>query len=261
MTIEIDGLNINYAIKGDGDYVFLLHGWGANHQLFSPLADGISSRYTVVSLDLPGFGDSDEPGCVWDVSAYARFMVRFIGHFPCDRVILLGHSFGGRIIIKMSSMGDLPFSIDKIILVDSAGILPHRTFRQKAKVALYKCGKALFGLPPFAKLFPGAIENYKSKMGSADYRSASGTMRGVLVKTVNEDLEPLLKNIRSQTLLIWGDQDTATPLGDGVKMEKAIAGAGTDVGLVVLKGAGHYSFIDRQAAFLRVICSFLKVGT
>ena len=85
-------------------------------------------------------------------------------------------------------------------------------------------------------------------------------MREVLIKTVNEDLQPLLQNIKAQTLLIWGENDFETPVSDAYKMEKAIAESGTDVGLVILKNAGHYSFLDQMHVFHKVIKSFLKIG-
>ena len=256
MNVNIKGLNINYDVKGSGDYVFLLHGWGSNLKLFNALADEISGKYTVVSLDFPGFGSSDEPSEIWDVSAYSEFMVEFIRQFECESVILLGHSFGGRVIIKMSNLPDLPFSIEKIILVDSAGIRPKRTLKYKFKVRIYKIGKAIFNLRLMKKLFPNVLENYRKKAGSADYNSASEMMRKILVKTVNEDLTPLLPNITAPTLLIWGENDTATPVSDGQLMEKKIAGSG----LVVLKNAGHYSFIDQSFAFHKIVKSFLRIG-
>jgi pimeloyl-ACP methyl ester carboxylesterase len=81
-------------------------------------------------------------------------------------------------------------------------------------------------------------------------------MRQCLVKTVNEDLTPLLKTISAPTLLIWGENETATPLADGRMMEKHIPGSG----LVILKAAGHYSFLDQPMIFSRVIRSFLNMG-
>lgn len=260
MTVNIDGLNINYNVSGSGDYVFLLHGWGANLELFAALTAAISEKYTVVAFDFPGFGKSDEPKQPWTVSDYVDFTVKFIRTFGCERVILLGHSFGGRVIIKMLGERQLPFKVDKIILVDSAGIMPKRSLAYKIKVKTYKAGRRLLELPPVKKLFPGALERLRKKIGSADYASASDVMRQTLVRVVNEDLRHLLKNIRVQTLLVWGDKDTATPLSDAHIMEKEIASAGTDVGLVVLEDAGHYSFLDKQYVFNRVIRSFLKVG-
>ena len=134
MTVNIDGLNINYKVTGSGDYVFLLHGWGANLELFEGVAAAISEKYTVVAFDFPGFGQSEEPGEPWSVSDYADLTIKFINSFGCERVILLGHSFGGRVIIKMLGEKALPFKVYKIVLVDSAGIMPKRSLAYKIRV-------------------------------------------------------------------------------------------------------------------------------
>ena len=256
MYCVVKGLQTHYFIQGQGDYVFLLHGWGADAALFRHIADIIARQYTVVAFDFPGFGQTAEPEQAWSVSDYADFTVEFIRSFPCKNAILLGHSFGGRVIIKMANEKNLPFTLDKLILVDSAGILPRRSLLYKIRIGAYKTGKVILNMPGVKNLFPHAITALKERMGSADYAQASDVMRQCLVKTVNEDLTPLLKTISIPTLLIWGEDDTATPLADGRMMEKQIRNSG----LVVLKNAGHYSFLDQPVIFSRVIRSFLNMG-
>ena len=80
-------------------------------------------------------------------------------------------------------------------------------------------------------------------------------MRQVLVKVVNEDLAPLLPLVKQETLLIWGENDDATPLSDGKQMEREMP----DAALVTLQNAGHFAFLEQQYAFLRIISSFLKI--
>ncbi len=256
MFTTINGLKVNYREAGQGELVCLLHGWGANIELFDNIINVIAQKYHVVAPDLPGFGKSQEPPEVWTVDDFADFVTEFIKQFKADKVILLGHSFGGRIIIKLSNRKNLPFEITKNILVDAAGILPHRSLGYKFKVKTYKLVKKAFNLPLVSKLFPQALNRFQKKFGSADYAAASPIMRGCLVKAVNEDLEPLLSGIKAETLLIWGDKDTATPLSDGQKMEKSIKGSG----LVVFQGAGHYAFLEQPMLFARVIKSFLNIG-
>jgi len=141
-------------------------------------------------------------------------------------------------------------------LIDSAGILPKRSIKQKAKIRIYKIVKKLANSKLLQAFFSEAIDNWKSKQGSADYRNASPLMRQCLVKAVNEDLTDHLDKIRVDTLLIWGDQDTATPISDAHIMEKAIPKAG----LVVLKGAGHFSFIDQPYIFDKVMKSYFSIS-
>ena len=255
MVKTINGLKINYEEKGEGDLIVLLHGWGSNIKLFANLIDLLAKKYRVVAMDMPGFGESDEPKEVWDVGSYVDFVIDFIKDCGVSEVMLLGHSFGGRVIIKMHSRESLPFKVTKVILVDSAGIMPPKTNKKSWRTRYYKMGKAVLSTGLAKKIAPDALENFRKKMGSADYAAASPMMRQVMVKVVNEDLEPYLPNIKCPTLLVWGVNDTATPLSDGEKMEKLIP----DAGLVKLENAGHYSFLEQQFIFNRVMCSFMKI--
>ncbi len=255
MIKNVNNIKINYQQKGNGKLVVLLHGWGSNIKLFANLIELLSPKYKVVAMDMPGFGESDEPPSAWCVDDYASFVIDFLKDYPDKEVILLGHSFGGRVIIKLNSRENLPFKITKVILVDSAGILPPKSNKKSFRTYYYKAGKAFLSTGLAQKIAPDALENFRKKMGSADYAAASPLMRQVLVKVVNEDLEPLLPNIKCPTLLIWGVNDTATPLSDGEKMEKLIP----DAGLVKLENAGHYSFLDQQFTFNRVMSSFMKL--
>ena len=251
----VNGIKINYEDKGTGELIVLLHGWGSNIKLFANLIELLSRKYHVVAMDMPGFGESQEPPSAWCVDDYASFVVDFLKDYSDKKVMLLGHSFGGRVIIKLNSRKNLPFEISRVILVDSAGILPPKTNKKSWRTRKYKMGKAILSTKLMQKLAPDALEKLRVKYGSADYVAASPLMRQVLVKTVNEDLEPLLPNIKCPALLVWGVNDTATPLSDGEKMEKAIP----DAGLVKLENAGHYSFLEQQFLFNRVMCSFLKI--
>ena len=251
----INNMTIHYEEKGEGKAVFILHGWGANAEVYRSITDTLATQYHVVAFDFPGFGGSTEPSEPWSVDDFTRLAIDFIASFGEEEVILIGHSFGGRVIIKMTTVFDIPFTVSKIILVDSAGIMPKRSAKAKAKVKLYKTGKAVLSFPVMKMLYPDALDQLRSRMGSADYNAASPVMRASLVKTVNEDLTDLLEKVQPETLLIWGDADTATPLADGQLMEQKIKGSG----LVVLKGAGHFSFLDQPAIFQSVIKSFLNI--
>lgn len=98
------------------------------------------------------------------------------------------------------------------------------------------------------------LDRYRQKVGSSDYKNLSGTMRGTFIKVVNEDLKKFMPSIQAPTLLIWGELDTATPLKDAKIMNKLIP----DSGLVVLKGCGHYSFLDNYYDFIIILNNFLK---
>ena len=182
--------------------------------------------------------------------------MKFTEVLGIKKAALIGHSYGGRVIIRLASRSSLPFEITRIVLIDSAGILPQKTFKQKVKIKTYKLMKKIISLKPVYAVCPELIDDWKSRQGSADYRNATPMMRQCLVKAVNEDLTPLLKDIRQDTLLIWGDNDTATPLSDGKQMEQLIP----EAGLAVVKGAGHFSFLDQPAVFRRIMESYFNMG-
>ena len=257
MNIEVDGYNISYKITGDGpDTAVMLQGWGTTLSVYDSVADAINDRYRFIQFDLPGFGDSDEPKEAWDVDAYADFFCKFLDALDIKKATLIGHSYGGRIIIKLAARADLPFSIDKIVLIDSAGILPKKTLIQKIKIKQYKILKKVFANKVIYALFPELVDDWRNRQGSADYRNASEIMRKCLVMAVNEDLTDLLDKVNRETLLIWGDKDTATPITDAGIMEERIPSCG----LVVLEGTGHYSFLEKPAQFKSIMRSFFEIG-
>ena len=79
-------------------------------------------------------------------------------------------------------------------------------------------------------------------------------MRGTLVRLVNDDVRPLLAQLRVPVLLIWGDRDTETPLRDARVMEQTIP----DAGLVIFEGSGHYAYLEQAARFCRVVDAFTR---
>jgi pimeloyl-ACP methyl ester carboxylesterase len=247
----VKGLKINYKETGKGTQIVLLHGWGSNLQIFEKVQQYFQNDFNVIAIDLPGFGKSEQPTEVWGVEEYTSFIEDFFEFKNIINPILVAHSFGGRISILFSSRNP----VLKLVLLDSAGIRPTRSFDYYLKVYSYKLIRK--ALPVFAGKNQAEIilEKYRKKAGSSDYKNASGIMRQILVKAVNEDLKIVMSLIKAPTLLIWGENDTATPVSDARIMEKLIPNAG----LVVLKNVGHFSFIEKLNEFLIILNNFLQV--
>ena len=250
----VDGKRVTYIDEGTGPVVLLLHGWGAPAETYRLIIDHLSAYCRVIAPDLPGFGGSDEPDAPWCVDEYVDFVLAFAEALHIRQAVLMGHSNGGRIIHTLMNRPERPLQVEKIVLIDAAGLKPRHGPGYYARVYSYKAGKWVLSLPGVRRLFPDAVEKLRAKKGSADYRSATPIMRQTMVRLVNEDLSGCLPGIQAPTLLIWGEKDTATPLEDGRRMEKAIP----DAGLVVLAGAGHFSFAERWGQCSRVLDAFLK---
>ena len=258
MEITLRQLHIHAETRGENQnapLVVFLHGWGCEGKTFGTLLDTAGEQYPVLAPDLPGFGKSEEPPAAWCVDDYADLVCELIASQNAKKVIFVGHSFGGRVIFKLCSREKLPFSVEKIVLFDAAGVKPKRTFRYYYKVYTYKLGKKVLSWKPVRRLFPNALEEFRAGKGSSDYANASPVMKATLTKAVNEDLTPLFPRISAPTLLVWGTNDTATPLSDALRMEKEIP----DAGLVRCEGAGHFSFLERPALCDSVFRSFLEI--
>ena len=249
-STEINNLNISYQAAGEGDVILLLHGWGGEAASFQPVFQWLAQSHKVYALDLPGFGKSQMPSTAWDTFDYARFVTAFLEKFCIPKAHLIGHSFGGRISIILSA--EHPEKVGKLILVDSAGIKPSRTTKYYLRVGMAKVGKLLRRC---GKSGVRLANTMAARAGSKDYQEA-GEMRATLVKVVNQDLRSLLPQISASTLLIWGENDQDTPVSFGKIMEKKIP----DAGLVVLKDAGHFSYLDQFPQFCRIVASFLKIA-
>lgn len=241
MIKKIEQIPVNYIDEGEGSAILLLHGWGSNITLFDGIVKTLSPCHRVIAPDMPGFGKTPEPPDAWSVDDYVDFVMKFTDSLQLKEFSVLVHSFGGRVLFKMNAREDLPYRIQKAVLIDSAGIMPKKTWKQKVSLRLYKMARRIMSTRVLHFLYPDAVEEMRKKRGSADYNNATPTMRTTLVKVVNEDLEPLISRMSCPTLLIWGDADTATPIGDAHRMEQLIK----DAGLVVCEGAGHYSFLEQ----------------
>ena len=199
-NVEIDGLNLHYEEAGNPEKpaVVIMHGWGCDATTVRSITDALSDKRHVISVDLPGHGASSEPpllpdGRPWGVEEYARCIEILIRDLGLSRPALIGHSYGGRVAIVIGSRNP---DIEKIVLVDSAGIKPKRPLKYYWKVYSFKTMKKLLPLLTGKKKAGEIIERRRSKAGSADYRQASAMMRKVMSRSVNQDLRHLLPKIQ-----------------------------------------------------------------
>ena len=248
MIITASNKRIYYEVKGCGEEAVLLHGWGGSVQSFRPVFNRLCEKNRVYAIDLPGFGRSDPPAANWSTPEYAKLIIETLDNLGLKRPHILGHSFGGRIALYLAAY--YPKRVNKLILVDSAGIRPKRGWGYRFRVGKFKILKRVFSL--LGDWGEEKIQSLYCNAGSVDYRNA-GVLRPVLVRAVNEDLTPILDKITCRTMLIWGEHDVDTPLGDGQLMHRRISSSQ----LVVIKNAGHYSYLKNPEYFCETVIDFL----
>ena len=185
---------------------------------------------------------------------FARLTAGLIEKLEIAPVHIAAHSFGARVAICLAA--ERPELVNRLILTGAAGIRPEQTDAKKKKNAAYQRGKQLAQLigrlPGLQKTAAEMREKLVQKYGSADYAALSPEMRATFSKIVSEDLSPQLPRIQAETLLVFGSEDTETPLWMGQRMEKEIP----DAGLVVFEGRSHFAYLEEWPRFCALIREF-----
>ena len=188
-------------------------------------------------MDLYGFGKTPHPAFPLTIGDYAACVRALLDEVRAENVVLVGHSFGGRIAMRLAAENE---KVAGVVLIDSAGVTPRRGIKYHLKVASYKLAKRL-------KL-------KKIPQGSEDYKHLSDVMKKTFVNVVNEGSEKDARRLTAPTLLIWGNKDKDTPLYMCRKLQKLIVGSQS----IVLKGCGHFAYLEKADLVYRVLRAFRR---
>lgn len=211
-----------------------LHGWGGSSASFAELRAALSNtaHLRIITPDLPGFGETPEPDRAWSVDDYADYVTREIVDPAMssggERLLLLGHSHGGRIALMMAhrqstARGIRPrYPIEHLFLCAAAGIRRKRHLKRIIGLLIAKTGKTILALPILSRLAPLARSLLYKLVRVHDYEKASPIMQGTLIRVSQQDLAPLLSSITIPTDIFWGEDDRMTPFEDGLLMTKLL---------------------------------------
>ena len=248
--IIINNLLINYYSvlsdkKSPDKTLVFLHGWGVDSNLWFKLIPELTNKnYSLYFLDLPGFGQSQVPNSIYDVDDYKKIVYEFVRKIGLKKINLIGHSFGGRISIKLAA--ENPDFLEKIILVDTAGIVT----ASKIKKITALIAKVIS--PIFKPSFMQPLRRKLYFFIGSEYLE-NEKLSKIFSKVVSENLTRLLTLIKKPTLILWGKNDNVTPLYYGELMNKLIPKSK----LVVFKKAGHFSFLDQPEEFVKELIKFI----
>jgi len=225
--------------------VLLLHGWGVSASIFDSLVEFLTKEnFDVYLIDFPGFGESPAPKTPLVLESYSLLVKEFIEKEIKEETIVLAHSFGGRVAIKLAS--NFPQLIKKLVLIDSAGFVRKGLKNTLIKI-FAKIFKPLFKLQVLSSL---KIKVYK-KIGTEDYLS-NLELKKTYANIVKEDLTEEMKKISVETIIIWGKSDKTTPLEWGKKMHQLIKNSI----FYEIKG-GHFCFLDNSSEFNFILKNIL----
>lgn len=220
--------------------VIALHGWARRGSDFrSALAD-----LDALAPDLPGFGASPPPSEPLGAEGYAHLINQLLD--VCEHPpVVVGHSFGGRIAVCLAAL--YPERVGSLVLT-GAPLVKHT--RSRSPSMRYRM---IRGLNRVGVLSDDRLEKIRRQTGSADYRAASGVMRDILVRVVNESYEPQLRALTAPVSLIWGGADREVPVGIAKAAAEVIASQGRDVDFEIVEGIGHLLPVEAPEALRAVI--------
>lgn len=248
-NVIIYDLNIQYFQSENinkNNTLLFLHGWGSCAMHFVKTLEKCEN---FVAVDLPGFGNSEAPKTVWSLAEYAVFVEEFLKKLNFENPILAGHSFGGSVGIKYCARKS---KCQKLILIGSAGIRKRNT-EKTVFFIIAKIFGVLFSLPVLKALKDNARKSYYKMIDSEDYINA-GILTETYKKVISEDLTPDLREIKTPTVLIWGENDKDTPLKDGELMQQLIENSK----LFIIPDAKHYVFLDNEKDFDEIFLAQIK---
>ncbi|MDP2691007.1 MAG: alpha/beta hydrolase [bacterium] len=224
----------------------ILHGWGIDGGNYQELAKLLSDNFFVLVPDLPGFGKTPEPKQAFNVSDYAKEVQKWLKTEGVQEAYFIGHSFGGRVLIKLSQLS--PDLVKGLILTGTPGI---ERFQWKRSLKRLLYGVAAKGLKMFS--FVPAVKRLRTRFyRSRDLGKLDGVMKQTFLKVIKEPLLRSAQAIQKPTLLLWGNRDQMTPVGDAERMLQIIPGSY----LKIFTRVGHRLPYEKPHEFAREVIQF-----
>ena len=249
MKIIIQNIATEYRDEGSGPVMLLLHGWQDNNHTFDALVPYFFHTHRMIRIDLPGFGQSEMPPASWNLDDCVRFVAAFIDKLNLAVAVLVGHSFGGRIVIK--GIADKKLHADAVVLIASAGV----ALRHPARTLFFAVGAMAWRMITAIPLFRFWKETIRKKlyrMIGSDYADA-GALSDTFVRIIAEDVSASARMIEMSVLLIWGADDTQTPLAEGRRLSSLISQST----LRVINKAGHFVHKEHPREVARIIKEYM----
>ena len=257
----IDGTALGYSIEGRGPAIVLLHGFPLNRTMWEPQVAALRGRFTVITPDLIGFGESDPPSApdTMTMDTFAGAVVRLLDALGHDRVILAGFSMGGYVLFRV--VAQAAARIGALVIADSRAGADSDEARQRRMATITRIreqgpdgflGEFTAGLVGASTKAtrPGVVESVRRLVGTPPVPSLVGALSAMATRP---DSRPLLAKIAVPTLVLVGEEDTVTPPDAAKEMASGIRGAR----LVTIPAAGHLANVEAPQAFNASLLDFV----
>ena len=254
-SVQVNGATIAYRVQGHGPAMMLIHGYPLSGELFAKNRAALSRRYTVVTPDLRGFGDSTTPDTDGSVGIYAKDMLGVMDHLHVQKAIIGGMSMGGPVVLEMYR--EAPKRFRGMILIDSVAAPASPPEKGQwpgfGKLAAQKGTAAMIPilmpqmLTTKTRMSDPALVNFIG--GIVKKGSVKAAIGGGSTLANRPDSRPTLAHVNVPVLLLVGEDDPIY----AVEMQKMMKASAYGSRLAVIPGAAHAAIIEKPEACNRAI--------
>ena len=259
-SIQVDNYKIVYVEGGKGETVLLLHGFGGDKDNWTRFSKYLTKRYHVIVPDLPGFGESSK---IWsdtyDIKTQVKRLHQYINKIGLDKFHIAGNSMGGLIAVVYATT--YPDEVLSLGLLDPLGVI----VREPSQLSLEiekgtnplvvesvsdydKLLDFLFVKPPY---IPGLVKSYLAEMA---VQSREFNKKVFIEANPGNQLETTIGEIRTKTLILWGDTDRVFPASSAPVLQKGI----TNSKVIIMKDCGHVPMLERPEETAKYYLEFIS---
>ncbi len=249
--LSVNGMEVHYRDEGTGMPVVLIHGTAASLHTWDDWTRELKKDYRIIRMDIPAFGlTGPDPKADYSIEGYTNFLKDFLDELEIDSMYLVGNSLGGN--ISWSFAGTYPDRVKKLVLIDASGLISNKDLPWIFTLARTPVLNSIikYFTPRSitednlkqvywddSKVTEDIIDRYHQMVLREGNRQAFIDR----AKTEYGDLSPLLSNIKSPTLIIWGEDDTWIPVSDASRFDSQIANSR----IHIMKQTGHVPMEER----------------
>ncbi len=262
--ITLRGINVNYATRGKGPAILLLHGWNSSHEQWSLNLRQLSRGFRAIAVDLPGHGDSDiPPDFDFSLEAHVAWLEDFRKAMRLRSFGLAGHSLGGTIAAAYTASH--PDRVNALVLIATPASGRGLSLRNRIPGAGALLSLTYWMRGPWALAFMMLRGVYKSENLEKPFVQANvlemlKISRSTLVRSARlargADLRPLLDGITVPTLVIVGNKDHTIRDKESRILNAGIAGSH----LLSINGVAHCPQCEKPEVFNNAVGDFMRLA-
>jgi pimeloyl-ACP methyl ester carboxylesterase len=261
----VDGHRLRYVRAGSGPAVVLVHGFASSLYTWKDVIPALASGHDVVALDLPGFGQSDQPADL-SFEDFPRAVLGLMDRLAIGKAALVGNSMGGATAAIVAA--EEPERVDALVLIDAAGFNLGPSERPRmVSFAMSRVGSLLARLPGKRLVVEASLrqvfhdsshitpERLSEYLAAASRPGTFPAIRSLGASSADRQavVTQSLPRIRARALVLWGDDDRWIPIAHADRFVAAIPGARK----VVIPSCGHVPQEEKPEEVARLLVAFL----